>query len=238
MKYYKVLRTNRASWHDKSFVWPLHKPVEVKDVGPEGPCGPGLHLARSVDDGFRYARFPARVFEVTPLGPVLGEDRMKIRVAKAQLDEEITLGWVRKVNAFIKSLKQIPWFEGAKPPRKTWRLFETQDAARDAIRNTVRNAARNAAWNAIGDTVRKIAISIARDIARDAVREAVWGTSVDASWDAAWDAGLHAQMLVCDGLDLDPTHVRHTRARMDVWRRGYGLLCDIKGVLYVYRSTP
>jgi hypothetical protein len=33
---------------------------------------------------------------------------------------------------------------------------------------------------------------------------------------------------------LDPKHIKHAEARMDVWRAGYGLRCDVNGKLYVY----
>jgi hypothetical protein len=29
-------------------------------------------------------------------------------------------------------------------------------------------------------------------------------------------------------------HLAHTKARWEVWQKGYGLLCDVDGVLYVY----
>jgi hypothetical protein len=29
-------------------------------------------------------------------------------------------------------------------------------------------------------------------------------------------------------------HWKHVKARMQVWRKGYGLLCDVNGQLYVY----
>ena len=31
-------------------------------------------------------------------------------------------------------------------------------------------------------------------------------------------------------------HLKHTKARWEVWQKGYGLLCDVDGVLYVYCS--
>jgi hypothetical protein len=30
--------------------------------------------------------------------------------------------------------------------------------------------------------------------------------------------------------------MKHARARWDVWQRGFGLLCDVNGVFYVYRK--
>lgn len=48
-------------------------------------------------------------------------------------------------------------------------------------------------------------------------------------------APANAGRVVCDGLTLDPKHIKHAEARWAVWQAGYGLLCDVSGVLYVYR---
>jgi hypothetical protein len=47
--------------------------------------------------------------------------------------------------------------------------------------------------------------------------------------DAAWAAAG----IICGDL-IAATHKRHFAARRDVWRKGYCLLCDVDGVLYVY----
>ena len=74
---------------------------------------------------------------------------------------------------------------------------------------------------------------------RDAARAAAWDAAGDAAGDAAWDAAgaaaLYARVLVCGGLYLAQKHIDHATARMEVWKRGYGLACDIARVLYVYR---
>ena len=54
------------------------------------------------------------------------------------------------------------------------------------------------------------------------------------SWDAARNAALFAWMLVCLGLPMDKKHLIHLNERMEVWRKGYCLLCDVNGTLYVY----
>lgn len=55
-----------------------------------------------------------------------------------------------------------------------------------------------------------------------------------AAGDAAWDAARMAQLQICFGLPLDQKHIDHLNARWEVWQKGYGLLCDVNGVLYVY----
>ena len=31
-------------------------------------------------------------------------------------------------------------------------------------------------------------------------------------------------------------HFMHMNSRMEIWRKGYGLLCDVNGILYVYKK--
>jgi hypothetical protein len=68
-----------------------------------------------------------------------------------------------------------------------------------------------------------------RDVARDAARVAAG----EVAWDAAWDAALFARCLLVRD-KLDKKFLKHAADRMEVWRRGYGLLCDVKEKLYVY----
>jgi hypothetical protein len=62
-----------------------------------------------------------------------------------------------------------------------------------------------------------------RDAARDAARN------------AAGDAALLSRCIVVAD-KLDPKFMKHARARWAVWKSGYGLVCDVNGVLYVYRK--
>jgi hypothetical protein len=56
----------------------------------------------------------------------------------------------------------------------------------------------------------------------------------DAAGAAARDAGLKAQSIICTGLKIEPKHIKHINERWDVWKRGYALLCDVNGKLFVY----
>ena len=68
-------------------------------------------------------------------------------------------------------------------------------------------------------------------------RDAAWAAARDAARDAAWDAALYSRgMFICDGLKLAEKHKTHIRKRMEVWQKGYGLLCDVNGKLYVYKK--
>jgi hypothetical protein len=88
------------------------------------------------------------------------------------------------------------------------------------------NAASLATWDA--------AFIAAWDAAWDAVMNATW----DAAYDTVWDATWYAVLFVHDTLDqkhIDQKHIDHIKKRWAVWEAGYGVLCDINGVLYVYK---
>ena len=240
MTYYKVLRTNRGSWYDESFIWPLHKPVTVENPDTcKDPCGRGLHLAKSLDNAFGYAGMPARCFTVKPLSPVLGEGCDKIRVASAQLVKEITPPGVLRANSFIRSIPKMRLFTTHRPPRKNWRLYASR-------RNAVR-AARNAfTWKrdnmwagaraVIGGAGREEGLQSMAEEARRAVFSAVWNAPGGGQFDRQADAGLFARALMCAHPEDIKKHIAHARARWDVWQRGYGLYCDLGGELFVYRK--
>ena len=117
----------------------------------------------------------------------------------------------RKLDSFIfKEIPKVPFFKPDGKPKKEWKMFygDTWDAA------------RGAAW----------------DAARDAARDAAWDAAWDAARDAARGAALISDYLITSDLDFKDKakHLAHAKARWEVWQKGYGLLCDVDGVLYVY----
>ena len=113
------------------------------------------------------------------------------------------------VEEFVQELKTAKyWLKPDGKPNPEWKLFEAETWA----------AAGAAAWDA------------ARDAAWDAARDAAGAVA----WAATWDAAIFARMLVCLDLEMDGKHLVHLNARMEVWRKGYALKCDVNGVLYVY----
>ena len=139
------------------------------------------------------------------------------------------------------------------------------EAAAGAAWDTAWDAARAAAWDAAWDAARAAA-GAAWDAARDvpwdaawaaggaAAWDAAWAAAWDAAWDAAWAAGgaaagaawaaardaalyVETKHIVAD-LPIDQKHVDHAKKRWEVWEKGYALLCDINGVLYVYAAQP
>ena len=110
------------------------------------------------------------------------------------------------------------------------------DAAWNAALDAERAAARDAAWNAARAAAEAAARDAAGAAARAAALDAAWNAAGAAAGDAAWDARLYAYVRFCIAMNakLDPKHIKHAEARMDVWRAGYGLRCDVNGKLYVY----
>lgn len=169
-------------------------------------------------------------------------DEKSIRDELAKIDWQPITGDVQGAREFIRSLKDIPWFKPdgtIKDGENGVKLFKTWDAAWNATRNSTRNAA----WNA----ARNVARIVAWGFTRDAAWDAAWNATVDAAWgaardaaknaalDAARDAALCASVIyVCTGLPIEPKHIDYAKKCMDVWRYGYGVLCDVDGVLYCY----
>ena len=94
-------------------------------------------------------------------------------------------------------------------------LFETSNAAWNAARDAAMDAAWDAAW----------------DVAWDAAMDA----DMDAARYAAWDAALYSTAIVSNWKFAEK-HKTHIKKRMEVWQKGYGLLCDVGGKLYVYKK--
>jgi hypothetical protein len=112
------------------------------------------------------------------------------------------------------------------------------------------DAARTAAWNAAkisaSDANRSAEWEAAWDNARDVTREAAWAAArVEAPdvaktipWDAAWHAADYAVICgVCSDLDIPSEHLRTIERRIDVWRKGYALMSEVNGTLYVYTAA-
>jgi len=153
------------------------------------------------------------------------------------------------IDRFLAEIKTVRWFRPDGKPIKSWKLYvkptwtaawdATWAAARDAASAAAWAAAGAAAWAAAGAAARAAARAAAWDAARDAARDEARAAAGAAAWDAARDAagaaGLYLQVLIiCDGLKIDPKHIKHAKDRWRVWQKGYGLLCDVNGVLYVY----
>jgi len=67
-------------------------------------------------------------------------------------------------------------------------------------------------------------------------KAAAWDAATAAAGDAARDAALYARGIIIADLKNETKHRIHIKARMEVWQKGYGLLCDVRGILYVYEK--
>jgi len=61
-----------------------------------------------------------------------------------------------------------------------------------------------------------------------------YGDTWSAARGAALDAALYSSLLICSDLKLAKKHKTHIEKRWNAWKKGYGVLCDVEGVLYVY----
>ena len=167
---------------------------------------------------------------------------------------------------FIAELRTLPYFQPDGKPDPDWILVLGKNwtvariAAADAAKAAAKggsngtsdsqwDAARTAAWNgariAASDAGRNEAWEKAWDLARDATREAVWTAArlaaPEAAWAVPWDAAWHiadyaAICVVCGDLDVLGQHFQTIERRIDVWRKGYALMAEVNGTLYVYAT--
>jgi len=118
---------------------------------------------------------------------------------------------------------------------KSLPVFEKEHPDDNRPKNAIKTAIRFANGKAT-----KEELATTWDTTWDTARNATWDTTWDATWDAAWaaawDAAILSRVHICTGLKLAKKHIDHANARWDVWKRGYGLCCDVDGVLFVYRK--
>ena len=240
-KLYKVL-VDGKSCHGGSMEWSLPKKVKGKWVagkwqehkGDIKICDSGLHLTKERFDWYKWG---CTVYEAEAKNIVEWEGNKCVAKSVRLIKEVPHPKWWTDCEGWVATLKDIAWLKPDGKPNKEWELFETRAAAGDAARDAAWDAARDAAWDAARNAAWDAARNAARNAAGDAARDAAWDADGDAAWDAAWDAALYAQVIfICDGLKLQDSHKVHIKKRMEVWQKGYGLYCEINGVLYCYKK--
>lgn len=236
-KLYKVL-VNGRSCHGGDLAWSLpdgDTPGEWHRVeGDLEMCRRGLHLTDA--PYANWYKWGAAVYEAEAEGVVEWDgDKCVCRAARL-LRECEEPAWLGAAVSFVESIQDVPWFQRVSPPDAAWRVFPTKAAAWGAAWDTATlDAALDTALDAAG-------YSSARAAERAAVRNASAMAAARAAGYAAWaagyavgDAGLLARCLIAEDM-IDPKHLDHAMARWRVWESGYGLLCDVGGVLYVYEK--
>ena len=141
-----------------------------------------------------------------------------------------------RLKAFMESIHKTNWYRPDGKPKKEWKVV---------YGNT---------WASAEASARAFAWASARDSARDSARASTWAfawaSARDSAWDSAasawasardsaWDFSLKACQIIISDIDYSnkKKHEEHIDSRIEVWRKGYGLLCDIDGVLYVYARS-
>jgi hypothetical protein len=261
-KLYKILE-NGMSCHGGDLVWdlPNGKPGKWHEIsGDIVICENGIHLTNRPSAWFTWN---CEIYEAEYEGEIRWDrNSYKCVVGKARLLKKIEPPqWWTLTHQFVeRDIPSVNWLKPDLKPRKEWKLFKgttwdvarnaasnvAWDAARNAARNVAWDAARNVAWdaarnvawdaarNAVGDAARNAASNAAGDATWDVVGNAVGNAVGDAPWDAVGDASLMVYRIITEDLKIDKKYVKHINKRWEVWEKGYALLCDVNGVLYVY----
>jgi hypothetical protein len=206
---FKVL-VGGSSCHGGDLGWPLPtktKPGKWVEIsGDLQICRRGIHLTKEPTN---WMKVGCSIYEAEAKGIAEWEGD-KCVCASARLVREVEVpAWWKKSEAFIATIKDVPWMKNAEPEPQ-WRVFDTRDAARDA------------AWDA------------AQDAARDAAWDAAWAAAGDAARDAARECLVNH---LCADLKLAKKHRTAVSDRWKVWTSGYGLYAEVGGVFYVYRKV-
>ena len=209
-KLYKIL-VDGKSCYGGDLKWSLPKNEKPgkwhEEKGDLKICEKGLHLTT---EPYQWYKWGCTCYEAEAEG-ILEWQEDKCVARKVRLLREVPHPkWWIEIGGWIETLKEIAWLKPDGKPNKEWKLFETRAAARAA--------ACDAAW----------------DAARDAACDAAWDAARAAARDAAGDAVLYGRALVSEW-NFESKHRTHIKQRMEVWQKGFGLLCDVDGVLYVYK---
>ena len=145
--------------------------------------------------------------------------------------------WWRDAKQFIEAIKQVKWFDNHGKEKKGWKIFDTRDQALAQAQYQARDQAWDQAWYQAWYQAQYQARDKAWDQARNQALDQGWDQARNQALDQGWDQARSDFALYVSCLIADPglPYSKHATDRLDVWMRGYGLLCDIGGVLYVYR---
>ena len=242
---YKIL-VDGKSCHGGDMKWSLPRRVNGEwrpgkwHKAPDGAivCYSGLHLTTYPD---RWLRHGCKLFIAQGRGQSDREED-KTAFTEARLLRPARLpAWWQRSERFISSIGRVKWFSRQGPVDPKWKLTEgaSWDAAWADARDAAWTSPGAASWNAARDAARAAARAAARVAARADAWTASWNAARDAAADAAWDAaGTAAWECLCNHLcadrSIDQPHRDILRRCWEVWERGYGLVGEVNGVLYVY----
>jgi hypothetical protein len=248
--WYKVLVDGKSN-HGGNLEWYLPKngkPGKWHSVkGKISKCSNGLHLTEKPYEWFKWQ---CDIYIAEGKGSNEG-DEIKTAFRSARLIKKIDKPkWLTNAEKFVKEIVDAKWFcNGKLPKTKKIKMFEARSSARSSARDAVGAAAWDAAWDAARDAVWAAARDAAWDAARSAVGDAVGAATRDAVGAAAWDAARSAVgdaarssardaelMAQCLIAGLTGKHFDHAKLRWSIWEAGYGVYCDVNGILYCYKK--
>lgn len=242
--YLKVVSADDTACHGGVFDYTDYLPT-ADGPGPRLPdrrvalCRSGWHWCTPESLMRTYAVAGMRVYEAEPSVDVTAPDwDGKSVSASGRLLREYPLPqWWHDAMEFVAGLPGVRWLQPDGDPDPEWRLFtastleEAKAAARTAAREEDWAAAWSAAWSAVGITACTSGRTAARTAARSAARSATKG----ASGAAARAAELYIlTQYLWEWAPLDQRHRDTAAAYWRAWSKGYGVLGDVDGVLYVY----
>jgi len=147
-----------------------------------------------------------------------------------------------KLFDFINSIPQVKFFKPDGKPKKEWKIFygdtwaSAWESAQASAWDSALASAHASAWDSARDSAQASAWACAEDSARVSARASARDSARDFKGAFTRDFSLKAEMIVVSDLNYKDKakHERHVNKRIEVWKKGYGLLCDVDGVLYVY----
>lgn len=165
-----------------------------------------------------------------------------------------TLRKVAENNAysFIGKIADMrTWFLNPhEPPEEAWQVFYGSSWA-VAGRAAKRAAMNEVVWDDDSEAARLAAASAATHAGREKEWHAVFNSATEAVRAAAgkkslttrrarMDAAVLASLLLVEDLEFEgkEQYLKRARERWSVWQKGYALLCDKDGKLYVYARQP
>lgn len=207
-------------------------------------CSNGLHVCTWDQAWNEWMKIDADIYEVETRGKVIRDHNKSVaRSVRLMKPVELPDWWV-KTREEIMTFKDVKWLQPDGAPLPEWKLFTAdtwaaaRDAAWDAAGDAAGDAARAAAWAAAGAAAWAAARDAAGAAAWDAARAAAWDAAGDAVRDAAGDARLNTLInITCADLPIDQKHRDYAAKRWQAWVKGYAVLCDVDGQLYVYAKA-
>ena len=202
----KILREGHKSIHDSS-VWVPREWREELDAQMGGACGMkkgnGFHSI-ICGDPLKAPVFcwPCEVWE-DECEQEMGRDKIKARYRRQRVTEDITdtMPIVVEMNAFIRHIPEVHWFEPQDDSSQDWMRVEPYPTL-IAAWNAAGNGARNAGWDAAGN----------------AAGNAAWNAAGNAARDAAWNAAGNGLAFLVADLNIDTTWLKRW---WKAWELGY-----------------